>query len=280
MTLGEKIKKARLEKGLTQSEVSEDKITRNMLSAIESNKSIPSIDTLLHISDRLELPIAYFLSDDFDISVYRKKQFIEQIKLAFSNKSYLTCVSLIEEIDCCDDELAYILACSYFELGVSAAKLGSFITAEKHLANSRKYCDLTIYDTGSIECKIPLYESFVKNVNAPLLDFDNARFALDMAKIVDYEFYKYICNDAEYSYTNKLFERHLFARAKIKERKYYEAINILLEIADSKSSFEYNAYFMYSVYGDLDNCYKQICDFENAYKYSGKRISMLEGFNS
>ena len=280
MTLGEKIKKARLEKGLTQSEVSEDKITRNMLSAIESNKSIPSIDTLLHISDRLELPIAYFLSDDFDISVYRKKQFIEQIKLAFSNKSYFTCVSLIEEIDCYDDELAYILACSYFELGVSAAKLGSFITAEKYLANSRKYCDLTIYDTGSIECKIPLYESFVKNVNAPLLDFDNARFALDMAKIVDYEFYKYICNDAEYSYTNKLFERHLFARTKIKERKYYEAINILLEIADSKSSFEYNAYFMYSVYGDLDNCYKQICDFENAYKYSGKRISMLEGFNS
>ena len=280
MTLGEKIKKARLEKGLTQSEVSEYKITRNMLSAIESNKSIPSIDTLLHISDRLELPIAYFLSDDFDIFVYRKKQFIEQIKLAFSNKSYLTCVSLIEEIDYCDDELAYILACSYFELGVSAAKLGSFITAEKYLANSRKYCDLTIYDTGSIECKIPLYESFVKNVNAPLLDFDNARFALDMAKIVDYEFYKYICNDAEYSYTNKLFERHLFARAKIKERKYYEAINILLEIADSKSSFEYNAYFMYSVYGDLDNCYKQICDFENAYKYSGKRISMLEGFNS
>ena len=69
MTLGEKIKKARLEKGLTQSEVSEDKITRNMLSAIESNKSIPSIDTLLHISDRLELPIAYFLSDDFDTAI-------------------------------------------------------------------------------------------------------------------------------------------------------------------------------------------------------------------
>ena len=280
MTLGEKIKNARIEKGLTQSEVTEDKITRNMLSAIESNKALPSLDTLFHISDKLELPIAYLLSDDFDVDVYRKNQCIEQIKNAFSAKLYLECIELVEDIDYCDDELAYILAYSYFEAGASAARLGSFVTAEKYLMKSRKYCGLTVYDTSVMECKIPLYESFVKNVNSPLLDFDNAQFVNNMSDIVDYEFYKYICNDSEYPYTNKLFKKHILARTKIKERKYYDAINILLEIAESKSSFEYNAYFMYSVYGDLDNCYKQICDFENAYKYSGKRISMLEGFNS
>ena len=70
------------------------------------------------------------------------------------------------------------------------------------------------------------------------------------------------------------------AKNKIKERKYYDAIDLLTEISETKSSYDYNAYFLYCVYGDLDYCYKQIYDFENAYKYATKRISMLEGFNS
>ena len=57
MKIGEKIREARIERGLTQSEVAADKITRNMLSAIESGKASPSLDTLLHISSRLDIPV-------------------------------------------------------------------------------------------------------------------------------------------------------------------------------------------------------------------------------
>lgn len=280
MTIGEKIRSIRVKKGMTQSEVAENKVTRNMLSAIESNKALPSLDTLYHISEKLDIPIAYLISDDFDIDVYRKIQTIDRIKDAFSSKKYSECIVLVEKIGYLDDELAYILSNSCFEIGVAAAKNGAFLTAEKHFTLARRYCKQTIYDTSNIECKIPLYESFVKNVNSPLLEFDYSKFSLDMEKIVDYEFFKYICNDADFPYTNKAFQQHILAKKQIKERKYYDAIKILLEIIESKSSFEYNAYFMYVVYGDLENCYKQICDFENAYKYSGKRISMLEGFNS
>ena len=280
MTIGEKIRSIRIEKGMTQSEVAENKITRNMLSAIESNKALPSLDTLYHISKKLDLPIECLISDDFDINVYKKLKSIDRIKHAFYGKKYFDCISLIEQIGYLDDELIYILSYSFFEVGVTSAKNGSFLTAEKYLSLAKEYCKQTVYDTSSIECRIPLYESFVKNVNSPLLEFDYEKFSSDMVQIVDYEFFKYICNDTDYPYTNKLFQQHILAKRRIKERKYYDAISILLEIAESKSLFEYNAYFMYVVYGDLDNCYKQICDFENAYKYSGKRISMLEGFNS
>ena len=122
--------------------------------------------------------------------------------------------------------------------------------------------------------------SFVKIVNSPLLDFDKDEFYRKSVDLVEFEFFKYVCNDVEYSYSNPIFGKHIAAKMKIKERKYYEAIKLLVEIAESKSEFEYNAYLMYGVYGDLDNCYRQIFDFENAYKYSGKRISMLEGFRS
>jgi hypothetical protein len=70
------------------------------------------------------------------------------------------------------------------------------------------------------------------------------------------------------------------AKNKIKERKYYDAIEILREIEEEKNTYEYNSYLTYLIYSDLDSCYKQVFDFENAYKYAGKRMSMLEGFNS
>ena len=70
------------------------------------------------------------------------------------------------------------------------------------------------------------------------------------------------------------------AKNLIKERKYNEAVKILLEIEQKKGEFEYNAYLMFGVYTDLDNCYRHLFDFENAYRYASKRISLLEGFKS
>lgn len=280
MTIGEKIRSARLARGKTQAEIADGKITRNMLSAIESDKALPSLETLFHIAAMLELPPSYILSDESDIFVHKKNELISEVRSALADKRYAYCISLVEKIGVVDDELAYILAYANFELGVSAAKFGSFITADKHLSLALEYADKTVYDTKSIKCKVPLYMAFVKNVNAPLLDFDRDAFIEDMSGTVDYEFFRYLCNDSDYHYKNVLFGKHIRAKTKIKERKYYDAIELLLEIAEAKSVFEYNAYLMYGVYGDLDNCYKQVCDFENAYKYAGKRISMLEGFNS
>jgi len=280
MSIGDKIRSARLEKRMTQSEVAEDKITRNMLSAIESGKALPSLDTLYHIASKLDLPIAYLISDDIDSFSYSKSKLIYNIRDCFSRKQFSDCIKHINEIDGIDDELAYILSYSHFELGVSSSKNGAFISAEEHLNLAKHYSTKTVYDTHNIEYRIPLYMSFVKNVNAPLLDFNMDAFFDAMSDDTDFEFFKYVANDWEYPYTNPLFKKHAAAKIKIRERKYYEAIELLLEILQTKSEFEYNAYLMYGVYGDLDNCYKQIFDFENAYKYIGKRLSMLEGFNS
>ncbi len=280
MELGEKIRAARLERNMTQSDVASDKITRNMLSAIESGKATPSLDTLLYIANKLELPIQYLLSDDIPVSEYRKNTLLPIVKEAFANKQYSACIHYANRIENVDDELAYILAYSHFELGVMSSKNGAFVTADKNFSLAEQYAGKTIYDTQSILYRIPLYLSFVRNVNAPLLDLDPDAFITSMAENTDLELFKYVCNDWEYQYENPLFKKHALAKIKIRERRYYDAISLLLEITEERSAFESNAYLMYSVYGDLENCYKQILDFENAYKYVTKRMSMLEGFNS
>lgn len=72
MTLGEKIKKARLDRHMTQRDVVGSYITRNMLSKIENNSATPSMKTLEFLAAQLNLPISYFVSEDVVAVVDRK----------------------------------------------------------------------------------------------------------------------------------------------------------------------------------------------------------------
>ena len=68
MTLGQKIKAARLSKKITQSALAKEQITRNMLSAIENDKALPSLTTLKYIAKCLGVPQEYLLSEKEDLS--------------------------------------------------------------------------------------------------------------------------------------------------------------------------------------------------------------------
>lgn len=280
MTIGEKIKSIRLSKGMTQTDVAGEKITRNMLSAIENGKTSPSLESILHIAERLGICAGYLISDNINPDLYRKEQLLSFVKPLLQNGNYQECIKLTAQISVIDDELAYILAKCYFEEGRSAAKRGSFVSASEMFSQSLKYCSETIYDTARYEMLIPLYNSFVKNINSPLLEFDSSEYLSRLQNETEYEFYKYLTNDISYDFSHPFLKLHMAAKAKIKERKYTEAIEMLLQLESMRHKYDYNVYLMFCVYSDLDNCYKQICDFESAYRYSSKRLSLLEGFNS
>lgn len=68
MALGEKIRQARLEAGLSQRQLCGEEITRNMLSQIENGSAHPSMKTLQFLSARLGKPVSYFLEETTVIS--------------------------------------------------------------------------------------------------------------------------------------------------------------------------------------------------------------------
>ena len=86
--------------------------------------------------------------------------------------------------------------------------------------------------------------------------------------------------DLDYDYKSELFGLHTRAKKLMKDRRYIDALRILKDLEDRKSTIGYNAFAYFSIYSDIESCYKQIGDFENAYRYSSKRMSMLEGFKS
>lgn len=63
MELGQKLKQARLDAGLSQRQLCGDTITRNMLSLIENGSAQPSMDTLRYFAQRLGKPMSYFLEE-------------------------------------------------------------------------------------------------------------------------------------------------------------------------------------------------------------------------
>lgn len=63
MELGQRLRQARLEAGLSQRQLCAQVITRNMLSQIENGSARPSMDTLRYLAERLGKPVSWFLEE-------------------------------------------------------------------------------------------------------------------------------------------------------------------------------------------------------------------------
>lgn len=85
ITLGQKFKQARLEKGMTQQDVVGDYISRNMLSKIENDVANPSIKTIEYLAEKLNKPLSYFLENLVGKSLDTKSN----AELAFENSLYM-----------------------------------------------------------------------------------------------------------------------------------------------------------------------------------------------
>ena len=63
MTMGERLRRAREEAGLSQRQVCGDQITRNQLSQLEHDRVGPSVETLRYLAGQLGRPVSYFLDE-------------------------------------------------------------------------------------------------------------------------------------------------------------------------------------------------------------------------
>ncbi len=95
MTLGEKLKAARLAAGLSQRQLCGDVITRNMLSQIENGSANPSMETLRYLAGRLEKSIGYFLQEEAVESA--NPPVMEQARLAYGCGRYDRALEILAE---------------------------------------------------------------------------------------------------------------------------------------------------------------------------------------
>ena len=146
MELGEKLRLARLEAGLSQRQLCGDAITRNMLSLIEHGTAKPSMDTLKLLAARLGKPVSFFLEEDALVSP--NQSVMEAARNRYDSADFDGVVSALEGYrtpdPVYDRERRLLLALSLLELAEKAIGEGRCPYALELLNRA---------DTGSVYCE-------------------------------------------------------------------------------------------------------------------------------
>ena len=261
MALGQRIKEARLERGLSQRQLCGDTITRNMLSLIENGSAKPSMDTLQILAARLEKPIGYFLEENMQLSpnqalMLRARSAPPEEAMALL-KDYKTPDPLF------DPEYHLLTALTCMALAEQAMDENRTRLAESYLQQAAEAGDATPYYTPELETKrlllchkagiasaAELAEQLPDNTRELML---RARGALENGDGV------WCAALLDAVGRRDSFWYYLRGEACLLQKQYREAAGYYLQ-AEADLPDE--------VYPKLEQCYKELEDFKKAYDYA------------
>lgn len=283
--LGERIRELRTRLGITQKELAGDKITRNMLSLIESGNASPSVSTLLYIAERLGTSAGYFFtSTEEDEGRYFKLSVIDELKTRFREKDYRECETLLLSIpnSAWDDELSYIAAVSYLQTALEYAKCFDIARATSDITQARLHADNSIYTDDSFGKALTFYgelfQTLCSDVIPECLCDDGMCGAYVPITMIRYfralsiaENGGGACGDIG---DNAFYEKHVLAVSMIYEKRMQDAIKLLRELS-LDSALPY--YMKYRVLCGLENSANGIGDFRLAYSASRRKLELING---
>ena len=282
--IGEKIKELRLKKGMTQAELAGDTITRNQLSQIENNGSLPSIPTLLALAKRLEAPAAYFLTEAGDLGTFRKIGAMEKIKRLYADGEYARCLSKLRGLGVFDDETELLYAKSALACGIEKYRAGYLESALSYFAEAADHARSSIYADSSVIRTAEDYIAAilsVRNGEAPDCRIPENPDGAVLDILADLAYVKALSNGENtfrYAASHPLYAEHLEVRAQVEKGSFSLAIEKLREILSRCEEKRY-AVMKYHVLCDLEACSSHMGDYKSAYECSSARLALAEKMN-
>ncbi|HOA84465.1 MAG: helix-turn-helix transcriptional regulator [Clostridiales bacterium] len=288
MRIGEKIKNIRTAKDMTQKQLAGEKITRNMLSRIESGAATPSLDTLLYIAGRLNVSPGYLLAEGEDELMYRKMYLIENIRRAFRGGELEICRDLCLSSGLeGDDEINLILARCCAGLAKEKFSAGKIRQAARLFEEAAEYAGRSAYESGTILAEAGIYLRYMRRISQTLGGELPGQMVSDGLAFGD-PFCVYVVllerlmegaelsglKNPGYEDTQNPYSAHIKSKAAVREGRHHEARELLLEILNSRSAAPKP--FYYNVFYDLELCSKEIGDYRGAYEYAAGKLNLLE----
>lgn len=280
MTLGQKLRALRKQKKMTQSALAGTEITRNMLSRIENDDALPSLPTLLYLAERLHVPAGYFLSDNASLIAYKKEEFFPALKHWYSLGNYKEVVRLYRrDFEEADDEVALIVAKSALECAREALYRGTVKTADKYLALAKEMKEKTIYADSRLDALITLLAATLENIQLPKFALVGSAYEALASDALWHELYLYLTEKTEgFTFHDPYFAAHVAAKKLLSAGKYKDALAALTAIEEQRSAPGFSVLVLFRLYGDIEACHKELGNYEEAYRYASKRLSLLAAF--
>ncbi len=290
MEFGEKVKRLRTAKLMTQAELAGSEITRNMLSRIENGAAQPSMGTVRYIAARLNVSPGFLLAEEEDEALYFKAQEIDNIKKMYRHKDFRLCREMCRNSEWHDDELTLIEAECCVRVGIEEFRAGNLRHAAELLDEGFTLCGNTVYNTQVIESEARAYFDYMSVISPTL--YSEADEGEIRPFLANHSFFVYSCifcacegesladvpcleQRVELLPEDSSYALHIKARMKMEGGEYEEAKSVLHRLL-FEDSFDLPEPMLYFVFCDLEICCKETGDFKGAYEYSGNKIALLQ----
>ena len=281
--MGERIRELRLRLGITQKELAGDRITRNMLSLIESGNASPSVSTLLYIAERLGTSAGYFFtSTEADEGRYFKISVIDELKERFCEKKYRECQSICASVphSAWDDELSYLAAMSYLYTALECAESFDMVRAADDLSLAQTYASNSIYADASFGTALEFYGELFRTVCSDTISERLCDYRM-CGSFVPVTLIRYFTAlsamregrcETETFENNPFYARHIRAVSLLNEEKVQEAGKLLRELS-LDPGLPY--YMKYRVLCGLEEAANATGDFRLAYSSSRRKLELI-----
>lgn len=288
LTLGQKVKNARMSKGMTQQDVVGSFITRNMLSKIENDSATPSMRTVEYLARVLEVPLGYLMASMVETpaeesGIYGHQDGLATVRDALRSGDYGRCMQELSQLPSAilkADECHFVYALVYAHYAQEAQAKGDYKKAAEHAANALEYNAYGLYEDRALEAEMVLTlleccedtgECFANAVKLGVLTELPVRYARisvnEAIKSKDLTLAELLLSRWEESFSPRdvfiLKGRLLMAR-----QNFQEALSLLQQAEKLEGDS--------ALYKELEACAKELGDFAMAYQYASKRLDELE----
>lgn len=264
MELGQRLHQARLEAGLSQRQLCEGIVTRNMLSQIENGSARPSMTTLQQFAARLGKSVGYFIEAEAVTSPNQAA--MERARKAYSDGQYKQVLAALEEYRSPDPVFDW--ECAYLDA------LSRIALAEQVLSEGKTAYALTLLEQAAESgSKTPYYTSALERQRLLLCYQARPEDAQALARLLPENLQETLLR-AE-SLLAKEPEKSLAlldgAPSEYWRWHYLKGQAYLLLKNYSAAAEHYEkaqSHMEEKVWAQLEECYRELGDFQQAYRYA------------
>ncbi len=289
--IGQRIRTLRQSRGMTQSALAGDTVTRNMLSLIENGAAVPSLTTLTEFARKLDVSVGYFFADsEKEMSRFSKMGLIDHLHTLYLAGEYAACLEACAALPGADDEIALISLRCCMALAKEAFDECALTSATAHLERAAQFANGTVYADDAIRSTIRYLRLLIQAAGQEEIPKSLVHALTDTPTLLPSEFTVYIRALSALDSGDTHSATVLYESGLISSPVYLDFLQawILSANGETEKAFPIlkkvllspalGFFTRYHVLTALEACTRVAGDFKSAYQYSAQKVRLLESY--